>query len=169
MAIRKILVYPEDVLRRKTRTVTVFDDALRTLVDDMIETMYAAPGVGLAANQVGVDLQVCVVDVSYPDGDAQLHVLINPEIVQGEGEIVWEEGCLSFPDVLVDVTRSNQILVRAVDVNGQPFELSAEGFLAVALQHEIDHLNGISLADKVGYLRRKMMLKDLKLFKESHR
>lgn len=166
MAVREIVIYPEDILKKKCQKVEKFDEELKTLVEDMAETMYAAPGVGLAANQVAVNAQVCVIDVA--DGDNfDLHVFVNPEIIHRQDEIEWEEGCLSFPSILVDVSRSKRVTVRAQDVEGNFFELEAEDLLAVAIQHELDHLNGVSLADKVGYLRKKMMLKELLKMKKS--
>ena len=164
MAIREIVIYPADILKKKCLPVKQFDGDLKTLVEDMAETMYAAPGVGLAANQVNVDAQVCVIDVAEGE-DCDLHVFVNPEIIGREGEIEWEEGCLSFPEMLVNVNRSRKVKVRAQDISGEVFELEAEGLFAVAIQHEFDHLNGVSLADKVGYLRKKMMLKELQKIK----
>ena len=161
MAIRKIFTYPERILRKKSTPVEAVDDDIRRLVDDMAETMYAAPGVGLAANQVGVAKRVAVVDVTHPDGAPKLYVLVNPEIIAREGEILWEEGCLSFPGIHVDVERASHVVVRALDRDGKPFELDADDFLAIAMQHEIDHLNGVTLADKVSFLKRKMWMREL--------
>jgi peptide deformylase len=161
MATRKILTYPDKVLKTKAKPVARVDDEIRALVDDMAETMYAAPGVGLAANQVGVLRRVAVVDVLHPDGAPKLFVFINPEVVERDGEIEWEEGCLSFPGFHVDVTRAFRIKVRALDRDGNPFEVDAEEYFAVAIQHEIDHLDGVTLADKVSFLKRKMMVRDL--------
>ena len=127
----------------------------------MAETMYAAPGVGLAANQVGVLKRVAVVDVTHPDGEPKLFAFVNPEIVGRDGEIEWEEGCLSFPGIHVDVLRSDRVRVRALGRDGRPFELEADDFLAIAIQHELDHLDGVTLADKVSFLKRKMILREL--------
>jgi peptide deformylase len=165
MTSRKIVIYPDEVLKKKTRKVENFDSELKILTEDMAETMYFEQGVGLAANQIGVNMRVAMVDVEHPEGKPNLIVMVNPEIAEKRGEITWEEGCLSFPEILVDVLRSEHVLVRAMDIKGKTFEFEAEGLLAVACQHEIDHLNGITLADKVGYLRRKMMLKDLRKIK----
>jgi peptide deformylase len=167
MAIRKIFTYPEKILRTRSTPVEVVDDDIRRLVDDMAETMYAAPGVGLAANQVGIAKRVAVVDVTHPDGAPKLYVLINPEIVSRDGEIVWEEGCLSFPGFHVDVDRASHVVVRALDRDGRPFVLEAVDFLAIALQHEIDHLDGVTLADKVSFLKRKMMMRELQKAREA--
>jgi peptide deformylase len=161
MAIRKIVTYPDKILKTKAAPVKAVDDEIRKLVDDMAETMYAAPGVGLAANQIGVPLRVAVVDVEHADNAPRLFVLINPEIVERSGEIEWEEGCLSFPGHHVDVVRSLRIKVRALDRDGKPYEIEAEEYFAVAIQHEVDHLDGITLADKVSFLKRKMMTRDL--------
>lgn len=166
MAIREIVIYPDDILKNKCQPVGTFDNNLKVLVEDMAETMYAAPGVGLAANQVGVDAAVCVIDVAEGD-QCDLHVFVNPEIVERQDEFDWEEGCLSFPDMLVNVHRNKKVKVRFQDVEGKSFELEAENLFAVAIQHELDHLNGVSLADKVGYLRKKMMIKELLKIKKS--
>jgi peptide deformylase len=167
MAIRKIFTYPEKILRTRSTPIEVVNDDVRRLVDDMAETMYAAPGVGLAANQVGLAKRVAVVDVTHPDGAPKLYVLINPEIVARDGEIVWEEGCLSFPGIHVDVDRAARVVVRALDRDGHPFELEADDFLAIALQHEIDHLDGLTLADKVSFLKRRMMVRELMKAREA--
>jgi peptide deformylase len=161
MAIRKIFTFPEKILRTRSIPVEVVDDDIRKLVDDMAETMYAAPGIGLAANQVGVARRIAVVDVTHPDGAPKLYTLINPEIVAREGEIVWEEGCLSFPGIHVDVERAVHVVVRALDRDGKPFEIEADELLAIAMQHEIDHLDGLTLADKVSFLKRRMMVREL--------
>jgi peptide deformylase len=161
MAILDIVVYPSSVLKTKAPAVERVDDTVRRLIDDMAETMYAAPGVGLAANQVGILARVAVVDVDYPEGAANLIELVNPEIVERTGALTWEEGCLSFPGVTVEVQRCAAVAVRALDRNGRPFEMQAEGLLAVAIQHEIDHLDGVTLADKVSFLRRRMIERDV--------
>jgi peptide deformylase len=161
MAVLDILVYPAEPLKKKALPVTEVDDEVRQLIDDMAETMYAAPGVGLAANQVGRLLRVAVIDVSHPDGEPNLLVLVNPEIVARDGQLSWEEGCLSFPGIHVDVDRSAWVRVRALDRDGQPFEIEAEDLLAVALQHETDHLDGVTLHDKVSFLKRRMIMREL--------
>jgi len=161
MAIRKIFTYPEKILRTRSTAIEVVDDDVRRLVDDMAETMYAAPGIGLAANQVGLAKRVAVIDVTHPDGAPKLYVLINPEIVARDGEILWEEGCLSFPGIHVDVDRAAHVVVRALDRDGNQFEVEADDLLAIAMQHEIDHLDGVTLADKVSFLKRKMMVREL--------
>lgn len=140
MAILDILRYPDPRLYTIAQPVEKVDDSIRRLVRDMAETMYAAPGVGLAATQVDVHKRVIVIDVS--DARDQLVVLINPEIVWREGEKECEEGCLSVPGVYDIVKRAERVGVRALDADGRPFELVAEGMLAVCVQHEIDHLEG---------------------------
>jgi len=158
MAVRTILHYPDKRLRTPGEKVTRFDDELKKLVDDMAETMYAAPGVGLAAPQVGVSLRVFVIDVAAgDDAPSELRTFINPEIVESVGEVRNEEGCLSFPGVHEQVDRAERVRVRAQDTNGEPFELEAEGFLAVAIQHEHDHLDGQLLVDHLSLLRRRLV------------
>ena len=166
MAIREIVLYPNDILKHECSSVTEFDITLDTLIEDMAETMYAAPGAGLAANQIGIDAKVCIVDISDHQEKCELHVFVNPKIIRMEGEIEWQEACLSFPDVSVNVTRSQQVTVEAQNAKGEFFTLEATGYFAVAIQHEIDHLNGISLADKMSFLRKKMMTKDLQKRKQ---
>jgi peptide deformylase len=157
MAIRTIRTYPDPVLRTKTAGVEKIDSSLDRLIQDMIETMHAAPGVGLAANQVGVSLQLAVIDLSARENSEQRHplfVIINPEIVSSEGSIVEEEGCLSIPDYSEKVKRAARVKVRAQDRTGKPFEIEAEGLLAKALQHEIDHLNGLLFVDRLSPLKK---------------
>lgn len=162
MAVREIVKYPEKVLREKTLQVTDCDSELQKLIDDMIETMYAAPGVGLAANQVGVSKQVAVIDVSVRDEKSPLIVLVNPEIIHLEGEIEAEEGCLSVPDYTTVLKRALKVCVKGLDRHGKPVEREAEGLLARALQHEIDHLNGILLIDRIGRIRKEFFKKRYK-------
>jgi peptide deformylase len=159
MAVLNIKKYPEDVLKKKTKPVSKFDPELQKLIDDMIETMYAAPGVGLAANQVGVSKQVAVIDVSSRDETSSLIVLVNPEIIYEEGEDSSEEGCLSIPEYTTVVKRAEIVKVRCLDRNGALIEIEAEGLLARALQHEIDHLNGYLLIDRIGRIKREFFKK----------
>jgi peptide deformylase len=140
MAILSILRYPDERLHTVARPVEEVDDAIRKLVDDMAETMYTAPGIGLAATQVNVHRRVIVIDISETRND--LHVLINPSITYREGSVVWEEGCLSVPAIYDNVTRSQKIRMEALDREGRRYELEAEDLLAVCIQHEIDHLEG---------------------------
>ncbi len=153
MPILPILRYPDSRLTQIAEPVTEFDDRLKQLVANMAETMYTAPGIGLAAPQVGVSLRVVVIDVSESRGD--LRVLINPEILwTGSETRVSNEGCLSVPGIYDDVERPTQVNVRALDVDGNPFELQATGWLAVCVQHEIDHLNGFVFVDYLSPLKR---------------
>ena len=140
MALLPILRYPDPRLHTKVLPVTVIDDTVRQLVADMAETMYEAPGIGLAATQVNVHRRVVVIDVSEDRGE--LLVFINPEIVERDGEQVCEEGCLSVPGIYEKVTRAEHVRVKAMNEKGEPFELEAHGLLAVCVQHEIDHLDG---------------------------
>jgi len=159
MAILEIRKYPDAILKKKTGQVTEFDYELQKLVDDMIETMYAAPGIGLAANQVGVPKQVAVIDVGARDDRSDLIVLVNPEIIGEEGEIDSEEGCLSVPDYTTVIKRAEKVRVRAFDRHGKPLEVEGDGLLARALQHEIDHLNGLLLIDRIGRVKREFFRK----------
>jgi len=162
MAIREIKKYPDQVLRKKTEPVEAFGADLQQLIDDMIETMYAAPGVGLAANQVGVCKQLTVIDVSVGSEETSLIVLCNPEITYHEGEEAHEEGCLSIPDYSTMVKRSGKVTVKALDRHGKEIEIEAEGLLARALQHEIDHLNGKLFVDRVGRIKKEFFKKRYK-------
>ena len=159
MSLLSILEFPDPRLRTRAAPVTVFDAELKQFVEDMFETMYAANGVGLAATQVNVHRRVLVADMS--DGRDQPLALINAEIVAKEGSQVYEEGCLSFPGIYADVTRALKVRVRAQDVTGQPFELEAEGPLAVCIQHELDHLAGKVFVDYLSPLKRNLLLKRL--------
>jgi len=151
MALLHILRYPDARLHKVAAPVTVFDDALKQLVADMAETMYAAPGIGLAATQVDVHKQVIVVDVS--DRRDSLIVLVNPEIVEANGVSDIEEGCLSVPTVYEMVPRAERVKVRAYDQNGNPFTLEAQGLLSVCLQHEMDHLRGKVFVEYLSQLK----------------
>ncbi|MGO9689270.1 MAG: peptide deformylase [Syntrophobacteraceae bacterium] len=165
MAIRAIRTYPDPVLRVKTGRVEKIDNSLDQLIQDMIETMHAAPGVGLAANQIGVSLQLAVIDLSSREEDEQRHplmVIINPEILSLEGAVVEEEGCLSIPDYAEKVKRASKIRVRAQDLTGKSFEIAAEGLLAKALQHEIDHLNGVLFIDRLSPLKKNIFKRRFK-------
>ncbi len=158
MAIRPILHYPDKRLRIPGERVTDFGPELQTLIDDMAETMYAAPGVGLAATQLGVAQRVFLIDIASGDDEpSDLRVFVNPELVARSGEIVWEEGCLSFPGVHEEIERAERVTVRAQDRDGKPFELEAEGLLAVAVQHENDHLDGKLMVDRLGMLKKRMV------------
>ncbi|MGH8496826.1 MAG: peptide deformylase [Gammaproteobacteria bacterium] len=165
MAILNILEYPDQRLRKRAELVERVDDDLRRLVADMFETMYAAPGIGLAATQVDVHLRVLVTDVS--DDRSSPLVLINPEIYERDGSEITEEGCLSVPGYFDKVERANHIRARALDLEGRPIDMEADGLLAVCIQHEIDHLNGKLFVDYLSELKRqrirKRMEKELKI------
>jgi peptide deformylase len=162
MAILPIRIYPDPILRVQCREVAEFDDKLRKLASDMIETMHAAPGVGLAAPQIGVDLRLAVVDVTVGEDPRQIHVLINPEIVHREGLETEVEGCLSLPGINDKVDRPATVRVRALDLAGQPREIEAHGYFARALSHEIDHLAGVLFTDHLRGLRRERARRQLK-------
>jgi len=160
MALLKILHYPDKRLHTVAKPVDVVDDGIRQLAADMAETMYAAPGIGLAATQVDRHIQLIVVDVSEKRND--LRVFINPEIVEAEGEAVGEEGCLSVPGIYDKVKRAERIKVRALDLEGQPFELEATGLLGVCIQHEIDHLRGKVFIEYLSRLKQERIRQKLK-------
>lgn len=157
MAIRTILHYPAPCLRERAEDIDEVDDTIRKLISDMAETMYDAPGVGLAAPQIGESLRLFIVDVADEDEPSDLKVFINPEIVDKIGEQSFQEGCLSFPGVYEDITRAAEVKVRAMDENGAPFELEADGLLAVAIQHENDHLEGVLMLDHLGVLKKRIV------------
>jgi len=162
MAIRPIVLYPDPVLRRPTRAVEMFDAGLRQLVDDLAATMYDAPGVGLAAPQVGVELRVAVVDTDPGKPESRLHVLVNPRIVSSQGREKGEEGCLSIPGLAEQVERPKRVVIAAQTVDGESFELEAEEFLARACCHEIDHLDGILIIDRLTGLRKELAMRRLR-------
>lgn len=166
MSILPIRIYPDPVLRVKTRKVEEFDDRLRKLASNMVETMHAAPGVGLAAPQVGSDLRLAVVDISVGEDPSQLMVLVNPEIVRREGMETDVEGCLSLPGITDKVDRPIAILVRAQDLTGKPFELEAVDYFARAICHEVDHLEGILFTDHLRGLRKERVRRQLKKLAE---
>jgi peptide deformylase len=159
MAKLEILEFPDRRLRTVAKPVAQVDDALRALVDDMFETMYAAPGIGLAASQVDVHRQLLVLDVSE-EGNAPM-VFINPEILSAVGEEVHEEGCLSVPGIYAEVKRAERIRVRALDRDGLSFEIDTDGLLAVCIQHEMDHLAGKLFVDYLSPLKRELVKKKL--------
>jgi len=162
MAIKRILTYPNPVLRQKVEPVTHFDDTLKQLAADLAETMYAAPGAGLAANQIGVCLKVVVIDVSGSKDEKKHLVLVNPEIIEHEGCQSDEEGCLSVLDLTAKVERYSKLLVRAQDLEGKTWEFPAEDFFARVIQHELDHLNGILFIDHLSPLKRSLYKRRLK-------
>ncbi|MBD3671336.1 MAG: peptide deformylase [Gammaproteobacteria bacterium] len=165
MALLNILHFPDERLRTKAAPVETVDDEMRTLIDDMFETMYKAPGIGLAATQVNVHKRFMVIDVSEEKNEPL--VFINPEIVEHNGKEEMEEGCLSVPGVYEKVQRADWIKVRALDRNGDEFEMEADGLLAVCIQHEMDHLEGKLFVDYLSELKRGRIRK--KLEKQSRR
>ena len=154
MALMRILHYPDPVLLRKAEPIVTIDDNVRSLARDMAETMYAAPGVGLAAPQVGISQRLIVVDCARKEEPPALIVAVNPEIVASSGSSCEEEGCLSVPGYYTSVERAARVSVKFLDLHGQPRQIEAEGLLAVAFQHEIDHLEGILFIDRISSLRK---------------
>ena len=160
MAVREIKTYPEKVLKQKAAPVENIDGQLQRLIDDMIETMYAAPGIGLAAPQVGVSKSLIVIDVSRKEEEkTPLIVLINPVMKEADGEMESEEGCLSLPGYITIVKRAERVLVQGLDREGRPVQIEGEGVLCRALQHEIDHLNGTLLIDRISSIKREFFKK----------
>jgi len=154
MPILPICTYPDPVLRQKAKRVKNIDDSVLRLIDDMIDTMYNAPGIGLAANQVGRLLSVLVVDVRREESGYGLIVLINPEMVSTRGKTTSEEGCLSVPEYFAKVTRHEEVVVRGLDRQGEKIEIAAGGLVAIALQHEMDHLEGRLFIDRINTVAR---------------
>jgi peptide deformylase len=154
--IRTILTYPNPELKKKSVPVTVITDSVRELVRDMAETMYAAPGVGLAAPQIGVHQRVIIIDISGKNEPPDLITAINPVIVHGEGETYEEEGCLSVPDYAANVRRHARVIVKGLNLDGEECSWKAEDLLAIAFQHEIDHLDGILFVDHLSMLKREL-------------
>ena len=179
MTVRKIVVWPDPALAEVAKPVATFDDGLRALVSDMFDTMYKARGIGLAATQVAVPQRVITIDLdprndaqNDPDVAAELAAwgfkgplaVINPEIVSTVGALMWEEGCLSFPGASEEIRRAERVKVKALDQFGKPFELEADGLLAIAVQHENDHLNGVLMIDKLNALRRRLVSRKVSRF-----
>ena len=166
MALLTILHHPDPRLRQKAKPVTRFDATLQRLIDDMFETMHAAPGVGLAATQVGIALRVAVMDCSRDEKKSESYVMINPEILEQTDAEDVEEGCLSVPGVGDKLKRYRKAKVRALDRNGQSYELEAEGLLAQCIQHEVDHLDGKLYIDRLSAIKRERLLKRQKEAKD---
>jgi len=163
MTLLDIITYPDKRLRRKAAPVETVDDEVRQIIADMAETMYAAPGLGLASVQVGIDKRIIIYDISGPEDNPKLEVLINPEIVESEGTQLSEsEGCLSVPDFRSDVKRFERVKVEALDRDGRPIEINTDGLHAIVLQHEIDHLDGVLFIDKISALKREMYKRKVK-------
>ncbi len=154
MSLLPICIYPDPVLRQKAERVKNIDNGIQRLIDDMVETMHNAPGIGLAANQVGRPLSVLVIDIQRDESESGLIVLINPEMVSARGETTFEEGCLSVPEYFASVVRHEEVVVRGLDRRGEKIEIAAEGLLAIALQHEMDHLEGKLFIDRISPIAR---------------
>jgi len=160
MALRDIIILPDKRLRSASKPVTKIDANIRELVNDMFETMYKAPGIGLAAIQVGVPARVVVMDLSKREAEAEPKVFINPQIIWSSEEIsTYEEGCLSIPDIHEDVERPARVKVKYLDLEGNPHEDDADGLFATCIQHEIDHLDGVLFIDHISKLKRDRIVK----------
>lgn len=162
MALRRIVTYGTPVLRQRTKEVANADGELQQLIDDMVETMYAAPGVGLAANQVGSAHRLFVANPADDRDPSKLLVVINPEIVESDGEFINEEGCLSIPDYREEVRRARRVLLRGLDRQGKPIEVEGRDLLARIFQHEMDHLNGLFFVDRLSPAKRDILARKLK-------
>ncbi len=163
MALREILVVPDPILKQVSSPVDAVDDELRALMDDMLETMYAAPGIGLAAIQVGVARRVIVMDLARPEEEPQPRYYVNPEIVWASDETApYEEGCLSVPEIYDEIERPVRVKLRYLDYHGKPVEEDAEGLFAVCIQHEMDHLQGVLFIDHLSRLKREQAVKKVK-------
>ncbi len=167
--IRTILTYPNPELKKKSATVTAITDSVRELVQDMTDSMYAAPGVGLAAPQLGVHQRVVIIDISGKNEPPDLIVAINPTIIHAEGDSYEEEGCLSVPDYAANVKRHARVIVKALDLSGAERTWKAEDLLAVAFQHEIDHLDGILFVDHLSTLKRELFQRKARKAAEERR
>lgn len=165
--IREIVKYPDPILQRPTEKVTEFDVELRTLADDMFESMYKAIGIGLAAPQIGVGKRITVIDLSNQKDPKDKIVLVNPEIVHKEGRQVEEEGCLSLPEIRDKVSRAAKVKVKAQDIEGKWFEMEGDDLLARAFQHEIDHLDGILFPWRLSALKRDLILRKIRKMQKS--
>ncbi len=163
MALRDILIVPDPILKKVSARVDVVDDELRALMDDMLETMYAAPGIGLAAIQIGVPKRVIVMDLAKPDEPPAPRYFVNPEILWASEETQpYEEGCLSVPEIYDEVERPAHVKLRYLDYNGKAVEEDAEGMYAVCIQHEMDHLDGVLFIDHLSRLKREQAVKKVK-------
>lgn len=168
MALLKVYEYPDPVLKKKAERVEKVDDELRRFMDDMLETMYAAVGVGLAAPQVGVSKRIVVIDTAHEGEKPEPLYLVNPEIIwKSEDKVCGEEGCLSVPEQRAEVERHASVKLRYLDYDGQPHEELIEDFLAIVVQHELDHLDGILYIDRISRLKRQMLLKKLQKLRDN--
>ena len=162
MALLTIRVHPDPVLRAKCTTVETFDADLKKLAEDMIQTMNAAPGVGLAACQVGRDIRLAIVDPSGGEDPSALHVLVNPEVIEDRGRVIDDEGCLSIPGITEKVARPTYVKIEAQDLEGKPFVLEGEELMARVICHEVDHLNGVLFIDRLTGLRKERVKRKMK-------
>ena len=162
MALLTIRVHPDPVLRAKCATVETFDAELEKLAEDMIQTMNAAPGVGLAACQVGREIRLAIVDASAGEDPSALHVLVNPEIIEDRGRVIDDEGCLSIPGITEKVARPTYVKIEAQDLEGKPFVLEGEELMARVICHEVDHLNGVLFIDRLTGLRKERVKRKMK-------
>jgi peptide deformylase len=160
--VHQVVKWPDPVLAKRGAEVTVFDDALKTLVDEMFESMYIAQGIGLAAPQIAISKRITVIDVSFKKNPEDKLALINPQVIEAEGKQVEEEGCLSLPEIREKVARAAKVKVKAQDVTGKWFEVEGEELLARALQHEIDHLDGVLFIDRISRLKRELVLRKIR-------
>ena len=161
MGILEIRTFPDEVLKRKAEEVKDINAEIAKLAEDMLDTMYSAPGIGLAAPQVGRSLRVIVFDISHKEGEKRPYILINPVITAAEGSEVMEEGCLSIPGVYAHVKRAARVEVKGYDLDGREVTLQAEGLLARVIQHEVDHLDGVLFIDRLSRIRREIIKKKL--------
>jgi len=162
MSIRNIIIEPDPILRKKSTTLETVDDSIRKILDDMLQTMYNAPGIGLAAVQIGILKRLIVIDVSKKEEEKKPLFLINPEITyQSEETSIYEEGCLSLPGYFAEIERPAKCKINYIDYHGKKAELEAEGLLSTCVQHEIDHLNGILFIDYLSKLKKDMIIKKL--------
>jgi peptide deformylase len=162
MALLEIIQYPDPTLKKVAAPVEIVTDETVRLIENMVETMYRAPGIGLAAPQVGVSQRIIVLDTDHENPGKNLLKLVNPKILRAEGEVLWEEGCLSVVDLTVEIQRAAKITLVALNEHGKDISIDAEGLLAVALQHEIDHLNGKLILDRISRLKRDLYSRRLK-------
>ena len=167
MAVLPIRIHPDPVLRVKCATVETFDQELKSLAEDMIQTMNAAPGVGLAACQVGRDIRLAIVDPSAGEDPKALHVLVNPRIVEDRGRVVDDEGCLSIPGITEKVARPSFVKIEAQDLDGKPFVLEGEELMARVICHEVDHLNGVLFIDRLTGLRKERVKRKMRRMERS--
>lgn len=167
--VREVLIYPDPILKQKARPVALVDDAARELIKDMVDTMYAEEGIGLAAPQIGELRRIIVIDTSPKQEGEKLRVFVNPELVTAEGRTRYTEGCLSIPGEAEEIERFSKVTVRALDEHGEMFELDADGLLAIALQHEMDHLDGVLFVDRLSSLKRGLIRKRMLKYKEDRR